>query len=227
MSSIEESKAAAKEERRTAMGKLKIQRMVLGPVRTNCYLAVNQETKECFVVDPADMAGLILTEIKEENLTARAVLLTHGHYDHIGAAEELRTALKIPIYASEMELPTLADTEKNLSAMFGHPMTVKADRGLKDGEVLGIAGFSVQVFQTPGHTPGGACYYLEEEKTLFSGDTLFAGSVGRSDFPGGSARTLQDSVRRLFRELPEDTNVYPGHESETDIGYEKRYNPYA
>ena len=206
------------------MGKLKIQRMVLGPVRTNCYLAVNQETKECFVVDPADMAGLILTEIKEENLTARAVLLTHGHYDHIGAAEELRTATQrsTVIYASEMEFPTLADTEKNLSAMFGHPMTVKADRGLKDGEVLGIAGFSVQVFQTPGHTPGGACYYLEEEKTLFSGDTLFAGSVGRSDFPGGSARTLQDSVRRLFRELPEDTNVYPGHESARRISDMRR-----
>ena len=207
------------------MGKLKIQRMVLGPVRTNCYLAVNQETKECFVVDPADMAGLILTEIKEENLTARAVLLTHGHYDHIGAAEELRTALKIPIYASEMELPTLADTEKNLSAMFGHPMTVKADRGLKDGEVLGIAGFSVQVFQTPGHTPGGACYYLEEEKTLFSGDTLFRGSCGRTDLPGGNWQEMQASLKKLAQ-LPPDTRVYPGHGAASLLADELEYNPY-
>lgn len=208
------------------MKKLHIEKMILGPVHTNCYFAINQETKEALIVDPADQMPKIKQRISQLGITPVAVLLTHGHFDHIYAAEDVRKAYGVQIYAQECEQTILENPQYNLSTSFTAPLTLQADCLVKEGQQLELAGFVIKVIHTPGHTKGGACYYFEEEKALFSGDTLFCQSVGRSDFPTGSMSTLVHSVRRLVEELPEDTNVYPGHEEETDIGYEKQHNPF-
>lgn len=208
------------------MERMRIERRVKGMVRTNVYFLMNMETKEAVVIDPADAPQALQRDLDSFGVKPVGILLTHGHFDHIGAARELADLYGIPICAGREEEGLLEDAGDNLSTEFGRPLTVKADRLFADGEVFEMAGFTVRVFHTPGHTRGGVCYYLPQEKTLFSGDTLFHESVGRTDFPTGSMRTLVDSVRRLIRELPEDTAVYPGHESETSIGHEKEYNPF-
>lgn len=209
------------------MGKLHVERLILGDMRTNCYLAVNEEKKEALIIDPADNAEGITLKLKSLRAVPVAVLLTHGHFDHIGAAEELRKSFGIPVAAMEAEEEVLTDASKNLTGYFGTPYGIKADRYIRDKEQLSYAGFSIRVLHTPGHTSGGACYYIPEEKVLFSGDTLFCESIGRTDFPTGSAAVLRQSVRGLLEELPEDVAVYPGHEMPTDIGHEKQYNPFA
>lgn len=209
------------------MGKLHVERMILGDMRTNCYLAVNEETKEAFIVDPAFDAGSIASRLDKFQARPSAILLTHGHFDHIGAAAELKKHYDIPILAAAEEEEVLTDSSKNLTAYFGTPYGIKADRYLEDGERLTQAGFEVEVILTPGHTSGGVCYYLPNEKVLFSGDTLFCESIGRTDFPTGSASKLRRSVQGLLERLPGETKVYPGHEMPTDIGHEKKYNPFA
>ncbi|MEI3199661.1 MAG: MBL fold metallo-hydrolase [Lachnospiraceae bacterium] len=209
------------------MRTFRVERMVLGMIRTNCYLLIREDTGETLIVDPADRADRIEAKLTEEHLTPCGVLLTHGHFDHIGAAEELRKRYGIRIYLPEKEEALAGDSFANLSGQWASPFGIKADVLLKDGETLELAGFSIEVKATPGHTGGSACYYLPDEKILFSGDTLFAGSVGRSDFPTGSAGALARSVKGLLSSLPEEVHVYPGHEGDTSIAYEKRYNPYA
>lgn len=208
-------------------GKLQVEHLVLGQVATNCYLAMNRDTRELILVDPADEAGRIRRKVQEMGGIPAAILLTHGHFDHIGAVDELRRVYGIPCYASEAEAEVLSSPEWNLSRMFGHPLTVEADVLLKDGQELTLAGKRIRVLHTPGHTKGGACYYFPEDGLVFSGDTLFAGSVGRTDFPTGSSSVLVRSVREKLFILPEETIVYPGHDRESSIGYEKRYNPFA
>lgn len=209
------------------MSRLHIEKLVLGMVQTNCYLAVNEESREVIIIDPADRAQSLIQKIKELQVKPAAVLLTHGHFDHIGAALELKKEYQIPICASEHEKVIMEDENLNLSSMFGFPFTVKADNLLAAGAELNLAGFEIQVIHTPGHTKGGVCYYLPQEKVLFSGDTLFCESIGRTDFPTGNAAELSQSVKGLLSSLPEETLVYPGHESMTDIAHEKRHNPFA
>lgn len=208
------------------MSKLRIEHLLLGQVATNCYLAMKEDTKELIIVDPADHADRIVQKIQSMGGAPAAILLTHGHFDHIGAAEELRDKYGIRIYAMEEEGDVLASMQLNLSQMFGCPMTLQADVLLKDGQELDLAGLHITAFHTPGHTKGGACYYLKEECVLFSGDTLFAESVGRSDFPTGSMSTLVGSIKNKLLVLPEETRVLPGHNYESTIGHEKRYNPF-
>ncbi len=204
-----------------------IQQRVLGMVSTNVYVCMHAETKEAFIVDPADDADEIIRLVSAMGAKPCAILLTHGHFDHIGAADALRKRYEIPVYAEEHEKELLSSPALNLSGGWADSLTLTADHLLKDGDMLNIAGFTIRVLHTPGHTPGGCCYELVGEDILFSGDTLFYMSVGRTDFPGSNGAAMRMSLHRLLEELSEDTQVLPGHGESTTIGYEKRNNPYA
>lgn len=209
------------------MGKLKLESDVLGAISTNCYYLINTENNDVIITDPADDAFTIKNYCMNNGLSVKGIILTHGHFDHIMAADELRKHFGVKIYAGEEEKKLLSDAELNLSAAWSSPYTLRADVLLKDGEMFGLAGFNIKAIHTPGHTAGGMCYYIEDEKTLLSGDTLFCESYGRTDFPTSSFRQLMDSIcGRLFK-LPEDVRVYPGHGEETTIGFEKENNPMA
>ena len=209
------------------MKRLDLQKCIVGSVFTNCYFLKNKETEEMLIVDPGDNADRIEQKVLEMQGRPVAILLTHGHFDHILAAEEIKKKYNIPIYACAKEEKTLQDPRINLTAFHMSSYTLKADVYLTDLQVVELAGFSVQMIETPGHTLGSCCYYLKDEGVLFSGDTLFCGSVGRTDFPGGSASDIVRSLHKLLDSLPENTEVYPGHDTSTTIGYEKRYNPFV
>ena len=206
---------------------MKVGKFVLGPVATNCYIGINEETKECFIVDPATCPPEFVSYIKNAGLTVKAVLLTHGHFDHIIGLDALLKEFPVPVYAHEAERDVLESEQLNSSAsMLGQPYSFSGADFVTNRQELRIAGFEIRVVYTPGHTIGGCCYYIEKEKALFSGDTLFRGSVGRTDLPTGSMGQLVSSVRDRLFVLPDDTKVYPGHMEETTIGYEKKYNPF-
>lgn len=204
-----------------------IKQCVLGMVCTNCYFLMNQGTKELLIVDPADEPVQIVNMVKNMEGKPVAILLTHGHYDHMMAAEEIRKQYGIPVYACQAEDELLRDPMKNLTGYEGQSISLKADELVRDGQQLVLAGFSVEVLHTPGHTAGSCCYYFKEEDILISGDTLFYGSVGRTDLPTGNMRQIVDSLHRLLDKLPEETQVLPGHGSFTTIENEKRYNPFV
>lgn len=208
------------------MADFKIEQYCVGEVATNCYIVINEKTKEALITDPGDSALMLSGKIKEKGLAPKAVLLTHGHFDHAMAADALAKEFGIPVYAHEMERDTLKEPGLNLSGMIGKKESYHADHFVKDGQVLDLAGFSIRVFHTPGHTPGGCCYYFEAEHVLLSGDTLFNQSVGRTDFPGGSMSQIVNSIREKLLVLPDFTKVYPGHMSETTIGQERECNPF-
>ncbi len=205
---------------------MKIEQYCVGQVATNCYFIINNETKEMLIVDPGDSAQMLADRIRRENLEPKAVLLTHGHFDHAMAAEELAEMFGIKIYAHEAEKDTLKDPGKNVSLMIGLRDVYQADVFVKDEEILELAGMELKVLHTPGHTAGGCCYYLEKEKVLFSGDTLFCQSVGRTDFPGGSMSGIVRSIKDKLMVLPDEVKVYPGHMDRTSIGAERAHNPY-
>ena len=200
---------------------------VLGMVQTNVYLAQNQSTNELFIVDPADRADVLMKKITDTGASLKGILLTHGHFDHIMAVDELKKAYDIPVYAMKEELDLLTSPMANMTLYRKNSIKIFPDILLNDLDTFMLAGFEVQVLHTPGHTPGSCCFYIAKEGVLFSGDTLFHGSCGRTDFPGGSMIKMQESLHRLLFTLPEDTAVYPGHESFTTIGYEMRNNPFA
>lgn len=205
---------------------LAIRMMVLGPVQTNCYFLINEDTKEVLIVDPADRAQKIIEWINSEGLKPTAILLTHGHFDHIMGVAGVKKEYNIPIYASKDEVEVLADPQINVSTIMGAYLSMKADKLFSDGDVLELAGMKLKVISTPGHTIGSVCFYMEEEKVLISGDTLFEASVGRSDFPTGSSRQLIESIKTRLFVLPDDTDVFPGHGGTTSIAYEKAHNPF-
>ncbi len=206
---------------------MKVSTMVLGSCATNAYLVRNEETGEGFIVDPADLPQRLEAEIERQGIRLKAILLTHGHFDHILAVDALRDKYGVPVYAGSGEESILADPALNLSDGFAKPVTVKADRFLRDGEELTIAGYTIRVLATPGHTSGSICFYIPAENLLFSGDTLFAGSFGRYDFPTGSFAVLRSSIRGVLFMLPDETMVLPGHDMPTTIGEEKHFNPMA
>ncbi len=160
--------------------------------------------------------------------TIRLILLTHGHFDHAGAAEELAEEYEIPVIAHEAEKETLEDPRRNQSGgMMGQPTAYSADTYVRDGQQMTLAGMTFTVLHTPGHTPGGCCFYFPREGLLIAGDTLFAGSVGRTDFPGGSMAQLVAGIREKLLTLPDETQVLCGHGESTSIGDERRWNPYC
>lgn len=206
---------------------MKIEKFVIGSIGTNCYLAVNEENGECFLVDPAVWTPELSSYIRSRKRAPKAVLLTHGHFDHIMGLEGLLGEYDIPVYACRAEEKILNDAQENLSAMTGSPYTFSGAVYIEDGQIIEAAGERIRLIHTPGHTSGGCCYYIEKESVLFSGDTLFHVSVGRTDFPTGSSSQLVRSVREKLFVLPDETKVYPGHMEETTIGYEKKYNSFV
>lgn len=210
-----------------SMSKIKIGRMVVGAVQTNCYFLHNADTNEVVVIDPGDKGKMIYQELTARGYKIKAVLLTHGHFDHIMGADDIRKSAGVLVYLGEHEEKLISDAQLNVSAMFGTPYTTKADVFVKDGEILELAGMKIKVLHTPGHTAGGVSYYLEEEGILICGDTLFLESVGRTDFPTSSAQELKTAIHEKLFTLPDDVYVYPGHGPTTTIGHEKENNPFV
>ena len=209
------------------MSDLKIGRLMLGAVQTNCYFVYREGTTDVLFFDPADKGGYIYETLKEKDLHVKGILLTHGHFDHIWGCNELRELSGAPIYAYEEEKVLCEDAVTNVSEQVGRPYTVIPDRYLKDGEEITIAGITCRLIATPGHTVGSCCYYFEDDGILIAGDTLFEESVGRTDLATGSAGTLVRSIKDKLFVLPDDTKVYPGHGDITTIGHEKQYNPFV
>lgn len=206
----------------------RIKTWVLGMVSTNCYLVYNDKTRKGVIIDPADNGEYLIRKLEELGIAPEAVLLTHGHFDHILAVKELQARYSCPVYAGKEEDALLQDASLNLSGTMGTDhLSVSADELVRDGQTLELAGFTWKVLETPGHTRGSVCYYIPGEDVLVSGDTLFAESLGRTDLPTGSMREIISSITGKLLVLPEDTMVYPGHGDPTTIGHEKQYNPVA
>ena len=206
---------------------MKVEKFVTGIISTNCYLAINEETKQAVVIDPAACPSYLMSHIKSEGLKGEAILLTHGHFDHIMGIDGFLSEFDVPVYVHEDDADAMEDPVLNQSSTYTSGYTFGKARYLRDRQTLELAGYTFQVIHTPGHTKGGCCYYVASEDVLFSGDTLFQNSVGRTDFVNSSTSDLVHSVREKLFLLPDDTIVYPGHMGETKIGHEKKYNPYV
>lgn len=204
---------------------LAFMRLVLGSLGTNCYIVGDRETKEAFVIDP-DEGTAVLQALEKEGLRCTGILLTHGHSDHIHGVQALVDTFDAPIYMNERDVPCLYDPQVNLSAFHGDPVTIQGGtiKTVKQGDHIKSGNLDFQVLETPGHTVGGLCYYMAP--AVLVGDTLFRGSVGRTDFPGGDFNSLVESIQNQLFTLPDQTIAYPGHGPETQIGYEKETNPY-
>lgn len=208
-------------------GKMEISTYVVGSVRTNCYMLINQGTKECIIVDPGSNAEVIEARVDKDNLKPVAILLTHGHFDHILAVKDIVSAYAIPVYANEEEQEVLLDDAFNLSLDFtGTSFSVDASNYLHDGETFMLAGFNIEAIATPGHTKGGMCYYFKDEKVVVTGDTLFRGTVGRTDLPTSNMGQIIHSVCEKLKPVIDDAIVLPGHGESSTMGYERKSNPY-
>lgn len=208
-----------------AESEVNVGRITLGMVGTNCYFVFKDG--HCVVFDPADKGDKIYEILQEKELTVDLILLTHGHFDHIAGADQLRelTGAKVGCYIKEQAL--CKDVYLNVANMYGLDSVINPDVFYEDGEIIEAAGLKFRLIATPGHTSGSCCYYLEEEKILICGDTLFEESVGRTDYPTGSTSEIVRSINDKLFCLPDDTVCYPGHGDLTTIGHEKLYNPFV
>lgn len=199
-----------------------IKTITQGRIGTNSYVV--SENQFAVFIDPEGEVATFIQYINEQKLIPLAILLTHGHFDHIGAVEALRSLYEIPVYAGENEKELLASANLNLSAMMYDNLSINADYYVKDHDCIKLSNIEVQVLETPGHTIGSVCYIVQDH--IFSGDTLFFESYGRFDFPTGNKMALYNSVKRLLA-LPNDYIVHAGHGEETTLAHEKKYNPFA
>jgi len=199
------------------------------PMGQNIYLYYDEQSGEGVLIDSgcseADKDAIAAT-ISENNITIKGILLTHGHYDHIISIDEMKMLTAAVVCSHEIEKEVLENPNLNLSINIGMNLSVTPEKVFADGDIFQIGECALKVLHTPGHTPGGVCYYDEKNSTLFSGDTLFEASIGRSDFPLGNHQVLIKSIVDKLMILPDDTKVYPGHGPRTTIGYEKRNNPF-
>ena len=206
---------------------MRITNLPSGMLSVNTYLAVDEETNKGIIVDPGGYNKALTNAVAENGTDIEYITITHGHSDHIcGVNEHKEEFPNAKVVAYKDEEPMLLSPDMNQSIAFGQPYTVKADILVSDGDELDFGNLTMKFMHTPGHTKGGMCIYIEKANVLFSGDTLFHGSIGRTDLPTGSSSQLVRSVREKLMVLPEETKVYPGHMEETTIGYEKRYNPF-
>jgi hydroxyacylglutathione hydrolase len=206
---------------------IKIETFSLGPIQTNAYLLINQTTERAIVMDPGMNPAPLLKRI--QSLHVEAILLTHAHFDHIAGVTEVRRAKACPVYVHPLEADWLTDAAKNGSARWSEvtaPITTEpAEYDLAHRQRLSLIGIELEVLHTPGHSPGSVSFLYQGQ--LFAGDVLFKLSVGRTDLPGGNARTLMQSIQDKVFTLPAETVVYPGHGPKTTVGYEKMHNPYV
>jgi hydroxyacylglutathione hydrolase len=204
-----------------------VRSFTVGPVAENCYLFRAEGAGSGLIVDPGDEADRILTATETLGVTVEAILLTHCHFDHIGAVSPVAEATGAPVYCPEVEVPVLADIMSYVPFPgFGPYESYEADHTVSGGEHLSLAGLEIDVLFTPGHSPGHVTYSIPEHEALFSGDVLFQGSVGRTDLPGGDWSTLLESIRTLVDNHPPETTVYPGHMGITSLGVERETNPF-
>ena len=205
-----------------------VHNLTVGMLQEHTYFYIDEQTKHGFVIDPGAEATRLLTFIKEKEYVIEKILLTHGHMDHIGAAQALREALGCPIVIHQEGKAYLEDANWNLSSQLGDPFTFKADQFVEHGDDIVVEAnkdFKVRVIYAPGHTADGVAYYAEKEKLAFVGDIIFEGAVGRSDLPGGNSNRLLSAIRAQIFTLPDETVLYPGHGNATMVKKEKETNP--
>jgi len=199
----------------------------VGPIAENCFLFGKKGSDRALIVDPGDEAERILGAVDELGVTIDGILLTHTHFDHIGAVAPVAMATGAPVWCPEIEVPVLADINSFVPwPEFGPYESYEADHTVSGGEKLELAGMEIDVIHTPGHSPGHVTYSVPDEAAIFSGDVLFQGSVGRTDLPGGDWGTLLESIRTLVDAHPSETTVYPGHMGITTLGAERAINPF-
>jgi glyoxylase-like metal-dependent hydrolase (beta-lactamase superfamily II) len=204
---------------------MQIETIVVGPFQVNCYLVWNKGDNSGVIIDPGDEDELILERVKKLGIIPKAILLTHGHADHIAAVSAIKENLNVPLYVGEGDEPLLDSPTKNISAMLGFQIKCPPpDRKLRDGDVISFGALEFTIFSTPGHTPGSVSYFAENG--LFCGDALFQGSIGRTDLPGGDYDQLISSIEKSILSLPDDIICYPGHGPSTTVGEEKKSNPF-
>ena len=205
-----------------------IKKYVVGPIQENCYVV--SHGKKCIVIDPGSEADYLIEEIEKEDLEVLGILITHGHYDHIGAVNELREHFNTKVYASHDTKEMMINTDENLSVMLGGE-EYRVDEPVEEltssnkGERFLIGDFSIIVYSTPGHAKGSCLFYLEEDHALFTGDTLFMNGCGRIDFPTGDQIEMLKSLLRI-KEFSFEADIYPGHGPNTTLSIEKKNNPY-
>ena len=203
-----------------------VRMFTVGPIAENTFLFRADGSDRALIVDPGDEAPKLLGAIDELEVELEAILLTHTHFDHVGAVGPVARETGAPVWCPEIEVPVLADINSFTYPGFGPYEDYDADHTIAGGEKLELAGFEIDVLFTPGHSPGHVSYSIPSESAVFSGDVLFQGSIGRSDLPGGHAPTLMESIRTLIEKLPPETTVYPGHMGITTLGAERASNPF-
>jgi glyoxylase-like metal-dependent hydrolase (beta-lactamase superfamily II) len=204
-----------------------VKMFTVGPIQENCFLFRRDGSDRALIVDPGEEAERLLGAIDELGVTLDGILLTHTHFDHVGAVAPIAKATGAEVWVPEIEKPVLADINSYVPwPEFGPFESWDAEHTLTGGEKLELAGFEIEVLFTPGHSPGHVTFHVPDEAAIFSGDVLFQGSVGRTDLPGGDPQVLMETLKTLAETLPDDTTVHPGHMGITTIGAERATNPF-
>lgn len=206
---------------------MRLKCMVVSDMEENCYIVTDESTNTGIIIDPGAEGDSIIKYIDSERIKVQAIVLTHAHYDHIGAVNQVKEHTGAEVICSEFEKVIAENSAYNLSAMLGIPFTIEIDKVLSEGEKYKFGNIEFETIMTPGHTPGGACFYFANEGVLFAGDTLFYMSVGRSDFPMGDGGALNESIKNKLFVLPDYVQVFAGHGQSTTIGFEKENNLYV
>lgn len=201
-----------------------LERLEVGPFGTNCYLVACPDTKEAVVIDPGAEGDMIIKRCQDKGLKVKCIINTHGHIDHVGANEDVKSYFKVPVFVHEVDLPLYRSPKSGMALLMGNKEVKPPDDTFKEGDVFRYSSLNIRIMETPGHTPGGVT--LDINGTLFPGDTLFAGSIGRTDMPGGSYRQIIESIKKRMLPYADETRVFPGHGPPTTVGEERKYNPF-